>query len=237
VAPSGSLLFTVNFAPTVAGSTTGYLRATYQIQQPGCSFTSGVNPCPSTVDTATLTGTATDPKIVLSYKNSSGTPVVLQPASSTAFDFGNVSTSSSVTVTFLLSNQTSGTLPTPVIKLQGAQFFSSAFRLDVSVLPASITGNSFATFTVTFAPGQLGVTEPLSGLLIGTLINHQTCAASGTNRPKNALRPNIIFHSPGSAAGPGCGRTRRRRRARCSAGTARRDRRNCGWSSARRRRR
>jgi len=170
LAPSGSLLFTVNFAPTIAGATTGYLRATYQIQQGTCSFTSGTNPCPSgTTNASTLTGTATDPQLVLSYKTASGSAVVLQPASSTPFDFGNVSTSSSVTVTFLLSNQTSGALPTPTIKLQTTQFFSSAFRLDVSSLPASIVGNSFATFTVTFAPGQTGVTDPSTALLVGAL--------------------------------------------------------------------
>jgi hypothetical protein len=170
LAPSGSLLFTANFAPTIAGSTTGYLRATYQIQQPGCIFTDGSKPCPSgTVNASTLTGTATNPQLVLSYKPASGNAVVLQPASSTPFDFGNVSTSSSVTVTFLLSNQTANAIPTPVIKLQTTQFFSSAFRLDTSSLPASIAGNSFATFTVTFAPGQTGVTDPSTALLVGAL--------------------------------------------------------------------
>ncbi len=171
LAPSGSLLFTVNFAPTVVGAATGYLQATYQIQQPsGCSFTSGTNPCQSgTVSASTLTGAATAPQLVLSYKNSSGSAIVLQPASSTPFDFGNVSTSSSVTVTFLLANQTANAIPTPTIKLQTTQFFSSAFRLDVSSLPASIVGNSFATFTVTFAPGQTGVTDPSTALIVGTL--------------------------------------------------------------------
>jgi hypothetical protein len=170
LAPSGSLLFTVNFAPAAAGITTGYLRATYQIQQSGCSFTSGTNPCPSgTTNASTLTGTATDPQLVLSYKNSSGNAVMLQPASSTPFDFGSVSTSSSVTVTFILANQTANAIASPTIKLQTTQFFSSAFRLDTSSLPASIVGNSFATFTVTFAPGQLGVTDPSTALLVGAL--------------------------------------------------------------------
>jgi hypothetical protein len=171
LAPSGSLLFTVNFAPTIAGATTGYLRATYQIQQPlGCSFTSGTNPCQSgTVSVSTLTGTATDPQLVLSYRNSSGSAIALQPASSTPFDFGNVSTSSSVTITFILANQTANAIPTPIIKLQTTQFFSSAFRLDTSSLPALIIGNSSATFTVTFAPGQLGVTDPSTALLVGAL--------------------------------------------------------------------
>ena len=64
------------------------------------------------------------PQLVLSYQHASGSAVVLQPASTAPFDFGSVSTSSSVTVTFLLSNQTSGVLPTPTIKLQTTQFFS-----------------------------------------------------------------------------------------------------------------
>jgi hypothetical protein len=170
LAPSSSFLFTVNFAPAIVGPTTGYLRATYQIQQSGCSFTNGANPCPSaTLNVATLNGNATGPQVTLSYKNSIGSAVLLQPNSGTPFDFGNVSTSSSATVTFLLSNQTSGALPTPTIKLQTTQFFSSAFRLDTSALPASIAGNSFATFTLTFAPGQLGVTDPSTALVIGTL--------------------------------------------------------------------
>ena len=169
LAPSGSLFFTVNFAPTVAGSTTGYLRATYQIQQPGCSFTSGANPCPSIVDTATLTGLATSPQVTLSYKSSNGSAIVLQPDSSIPFDFGKVSTSSSATLTFILSNSTSGALPTPTIKLQASQFFPIAFHLDTSALPPSIAGNSFATFTVTYAPGQLGVTDPSNKLVVGTL--------------------------------------------------------------------
>ena len=170
LAPSGSLLFTINFSPTSTGAITGYLRATYQIQQAGCSFTSGANPCPSgTVNASTLTGNAISPQMLLSYKAASGSAVVLQPASSTPFDFGSVSTSSSVTVTFILSNQTSGTLPTPTIKLQTTQFFATAFHLDTSALPASIIGNSSATFTVTFAPGQLGVTDPSTALIVGTL--------------------------------------------------------------------
>jgi len=172
LAPSGSILFTVNFAPVVAGAAIGYLQATYQIQQPvGCSFTSGAKPCQSgTVSVSTLTGTATNPQLILSYRNSSGGAITLQPASSTPFDFGNVSTSSSVTITFILANQTANAIPTPTIKLQTTQFFSSAFRLDTSSLPTSIIGNSFATFTVTFAPGQLGVTDPSTALLVGALI-------------------------------------------------------------------
>ncbi|HEY3454590.1 MAG TPA: hypothetical protein VGK64_08305 [Bryobacteraceae bacterium] len=170
LAPSGSLLFTINFAPTTRGSTTGYLRATYQIQQGSCSFTSGTNPCPSSTATAsTLTGAGTDPQLVLSYQPASGSPVILQPSSSTPFDFGDVSTSSSAIVTFILANRTSGALPTPTIKLQTTQFFASAFRLDTSALPSSIAGNSSATFTVTFAPGQLGVTDPSTALIVGAL--------------------------------------------------------------------
>ena len=170
IAPSGSLLFTINFSPTTLGSTTGYLRATYQIQQGSCSFTSGTNPCPSSTATvSTLTGAGTDPQLVLSYQPASGSPVILQPSSNTPFDFGNVSTSSSAIVTFVLANRTAGAIATPTIKLQTTQFFASAFRLDTSALPGSIAGNSSATFTVTFAPGQLGVTDPSTALIVGAL--------------------------------------------------------------------
>ena len=198
LAPSGSLLFTINFSPTSTGAITGYLRATYQIQQAGCSFTSGANPCPSgTVNASTLTGNAISPQLLLSYKAASGSAVVLQPASSTPFDFGSVSTSSSVTVTFILSNQTSGTLPTPTIKLQTTQFFATAFHLDTSALPASIIGNSSATLTVTFAPGQLGVTDPSTALLVGTL----SYALKGTGivvADINALDISYTDITPGS---------------------------------------
>jgi len=170
LAPSNSLLFTINFAPTTLGTKTGYLRATYQVQQGSCSFTSGTNPCPSSTATvSTLTGAGTDPQLVLSYQPASGSPVILQPSSSAPFDFGNVSTSSSATVTFILANRTAGALATPTIKLQTTQFFASAFRLDISALPSSMGGNSLATFTVTFAPGQLGVTDPSTALIVGTL--------------------------------------------------------------------
>ena len=170
LAPSGFVLFTINFAPTTLGTTTGYLRATYQVQQGTCSFTSGSNPCPSGTATAsTLTGAGTDPQLVLTYQPANGSAVVLQPSSSTPFDFGNVSTSSSATVTFILSNRTAGSLATPTIKLQTTQFFASAFRLDTSALTGSIAGNSSATFTVTFAPGQVGVTDPSTALIVGML--------------------------------------------------------------------
>jgi hypothetical protein len=199
LAPSSSLLFSINFAPVAAGVTAGYLRATYQIQQGTCGFTSGTNPCPSgTVNASTLTGTATSAQLVLSYKTGSGT-AVLQPASATPFDFGNVSASSSVTVTFVLSNQTSNAISTPTIKIQTTQFFSSAFRLDTSSLPTSIVGNSLATFSVTFAPGQLGVTDPSTALLVGAL----TYPMKGTGiivSDIDALQISYTDVTPGSPA-------------------------------------
>ena len=36
--PGASVLYTVNFAPTTAGSVTGYLNLEFQIQQNGCVF-------------------------------------------------------------------------------------------------------------------------------------------------------------------------------------------------------
>ncbi len=200
LAPSSSLLFTINFAPAAVGVTTGYLRATYQTQQGTCSFTSGTNPCPSgTINASTLTGTATSAQLVLSYKTVSGTAIVLQPASATPFDFGNVSASSSVTVTFVLANQTSNAISTPTIKIQTTQFFSSAFRLDTSSLPTSIVGNSLATFSVTFAPGQLGVTDPSTALLVGAL----TYPMKGTGiivSDIDALQISYTDVTPGSPA-------------------------------------
>ncbi len=165
----GSTVFTVNFSPLTTGTITGYLQVGYQIEQTGCNFTS-TNPatqCPSgTSAVTTLVGTATAPVLTLSYTNSSGTQVPLQPSSSTALDFGNVSLSANTKIAFTLANQSAVSVATPAISLQTLLNIATAFTLDTTALPASIPAQSSAAFTVTFAPGQIGISS--GTLLVGS---------------------------------------------------------------------
>jgi hypothetical protein len=162
--PGGSVIFTVNFAPLVAGPLTGYLQVAYQIQQSGCTFnsTGPATACPSTISTiSTLTGMATAPVVVFSYPNPDGSGPVVPQAGST-ISFGNVSTSATSSITFTLTNQSSFTTPTPTVGLRVQQFGTPAFTLntaqpDGSALPASLAPNASASFVVTFAPGQTGL--------------------------------------------------------------------------------
>jgi hypothetical protein len=156
LAPGASTLFTVNFAPTETGAIIGYLQFVYRIEQNGCTSSSPLAQCPSTIATASiLTGTATSPQLVLSYSTSAGS-VVLQP-DSTPIQFGNVPDCASSAITFTLKNQTSYPAPAPSVSLTKLQFIDSAFSLDTSTLAGTIAANSSSTFTVTLAPGQSGV--------------------------------------------------------------------------------
>ena len=167
VPAGGSMLFTVNFSPTSTGPMTAYMQTTYQVQQNGCDFTSEVaaDQCPSGLNlSATLTATATQPQLVLSYQSAAG-ETLLQP-SSTPLNFGNVSTSSTSSVTFQLSNQSTVPITTPSIAVPPPTIYSSsAFSLDVSQLPGTLAAGAAATFTVTFAPGQVGLDT--TSLIVG----------------------------------------------------------------------
>ncbi len=162
VPSGGSLLFQVNFTPTsAAGPLVAYLQTSYQVQAPGCSFTSTnvATQCPSGLNvSATLNGTATQPQLVLSYTNSSGTVVQMQP-SSTPLNFGNISTSSSTSITFTLANESNIAITVPAISVPAPTVYSSnPFALNASQVPATLAAGTSANFTVTFAPGQTGLT-------------------------------------------------------------------------------
>lgn len=160
---------TISFSPTTQGPATGYLQVYYSIEENGCSLTSTdpTTACPSeSLALSTLTGTATAPQLVLSYAGANG-QVTLQPNSSSPLSFGNISTSATQTLTFTLTNETNAPLAAPAISLQNDVFASSAFTLNTSSLPASIAANGSASFTVTFAPGQVGLTS--ATLLVGSL--------------------------------------------------------------------
>jgi hypothetical protein len=168
LAPGNSLQFTLNFRPSITGSLVGYLQAGYAVQQNGCVFGSNSpgTPCTGTIAAiSTLQGNGTSPQFVLSYNSGSGS-VVLQPSGASRLDFGNVSTSATASLTFTLTNQSATTLSTPAVSLQTQVFASSAFALDISAVPSTIAAGGSATFTVTFAPGQTGLTT--ATLVVGS---------------------------------------------------------------------
>ena len=181
IPPDGSVVFTVNFAPLATGPITGYLQFAYQRQQSGCSFnsTDPLTACPSsTLTVSTLTGLATPPILVLSYATPGGSVV---PQGNSSISFGNVSTSATFSITFTLANQVAFSAPTPAISLRVPQFGTPAFQLNTTqpgggAFPASLAGNASATFVVTFAPGQTGLT-PATFLDVGT--NSYTLTGAG----------------------------------------------------------
>lgn len=159
---------TVSFVPLSQGALTGYLQIYYEVQKNGCSLTATDSThCPSQVLTAsTLQGNGTAPSLVLTYPGTSG-PVLIQPNTSSALNFGNVSTSASVSITFTLTNQTAAAVTTPAVALSTQQFNSAAFALNTSALPASIPAGGSGSFAITFAPGQVGLTT--ATLTVGSL--------------------------------------------------------------------
>jgi hypothetical protein len=160
---------TVSFTPQATGLLTGYLLATYQIQQGGCSFTSTTpaTQCPTkTALISTLTGRGTAAQFALT--TSATGQAALQADSSSPLNFGNVSTSATAMITFTLANASSVALASPAVSLQTQVFGSSAFVLDKSALPATIAANSLGFFTITFAPGQTG--QANATLLIGSAV-------------------------------------------------------------------
>lgn len=160
---------TLTFSPTAEGSLTGYLQAAYQLQENGCDLTSttAATQCTATIAAvSTLTGTGVAPLWVLTYNGASG-PVIPQPGSPTPISFGNVSTSSSSSLTFTFTNPTTSAVTLPAVSLVVPAYYSSAFALDTSALPASLAAAATASFTVTFAPGQ--VQQDNVELQVGTL--------------------------------------------------------------------
>jgi hypothetical protein len=168
LAPSASQYFTVNFTPSRTGQLLGYLQVTYLVQQNGCVFAgaSSGTPCSGFTDAvSTLEGTGTSPQFLLTYDKGQG-QTSLQPNAESRLDFGSVSTSSSSSIAFTLTNETSQPIATPAVSLNSAVFFSSAFSLDTSALPAILPASGAGTFRITFSPGQ---TETITAVLkVGT---------------------------------------------------------------------
>lgn len=172
--PAGaSVIFTVNFSPTVTGPITGYLETSYQVPLNGCSFTSNnlATQCPSLVNvSATLTATATQPQLVLSYQSATGS-TVLQP-SSTALNFGSVPITGKSTITFTLTNQSTVAISIPAITLPPPTIYTAGpFLLDLSTMPSSgvLAPGASANFNVTFEPGDdINYTGPSFALVVGS---------------------------------------------------------------------
>jgi hypothetical protein len=165
--------FTVTFTPAAVGALTGVLRVAYKVQQNGCVLesTDPATQCPETVsDISALQGNGTPPQLVASYSGPSGSGILQPSSSSPQLDFGNVSTSATASFTITLANQSNAPLNTPAISIQSRIFGSSAFQLNTSTLPTSIPPTSPAkaapSFTVIFAPGQIGLTS--ATLVIGS---------------------------------------------------------------------
>ena len=166
--PGASVLYTVSFTPTVTGVITGYLNLAYQVQQNGCVFSgSSGTICPGNItNVSTLNGTGTAPQFTLSYQSETG-PVVLTPSSSSPLNFPNSSLSSTSTITFTLANPSATALTTPAISLPVINTNEpSAFSVDTSGVPATIGAGQSASFSVTFAPSQVGLGSAV--LQVGT---------------------------------------------------------------------
>ncbi|MFL6351538.1 MAG: choice-of-anchor D domain-containing protein [Bryobacteraceae bacterium] len=161
--------FTVNFTPPSQGPLSGVLRLVYRVQQNGCILGSSdpATRCPDTVaDASTFQGNGTAPQLVASYNGPSGSGLLQPNSSSTQLNFGNVSTSAASSFTITLANQSGGPLNTPAVSIHTQVFGISAFLLNTSSLPTTIAAGSSANFTVTFAPGQIGLAS--ATLAIGT---------------------------------------------------------------------
>ncbi len=161
LAPSGAEYFTLNFTPSTTGQLFGYLQVTYTAQQGGCALggSNASTACSgTTAAVSTLEGTGTAPQLLLTYNNGQGS-TALPPSATTRLDFGSVSTSATSAITFTVANQTAAPIAAPAVSITSGVFSSSAFILDTSALPATLAANGSGTFTITFSPGQTGLTE------------------------------------------------------------------------------
>ncbi len=167
LSPGGVKLFTLNFIPTTTGQLTGYLQVVYVTDGNGCTIGSANNPSQCTVPllVSSLQGTGAPAQWQLSENGTN----VYPNAGAARLDFGSTELGTSSSITFTLANQTGSPLAAPVISLETSAEASGstlAFALNTANLPATLAANSSGTFTVTFAPGQTGLT--VATLLVGS---------------------------------------------------------------------
>jgi hypothetical protein len=141
IAPGGFKVFTVNFTPNSQSIATGYLQANVG----GLPYSIG-----------TISGLGTPPSITLSCRStvaSQCTGAALQPTSTTPINFGNVPTTSSVSIPFTLTNAGPTALnPQTLIAIETPTNNPNT-PFSLSALPNTVSAGAAITFTVTFAPG------------------------------------------------------------------------------------
>jgi hypothetical protein len=155
--------FTVYFKPVSPGAASVVLQADYTIQ---------ANNCTTDCQTAsqivtTFQGNATPAVVYPSYSlGNTGTFSPLQI--NTGIDFLNVSTSATATATLSLVNETGSDITTTIQILSSVIYAPTAFTTNAPAGQITIPANNTASpvqFTITFAPGQVGLTT--SSLVIG----------------------------------------------------------------------
>ncbi|MBV8897124.1 MAG: choice-of-anchor D domain-containing protein [Acidobacteriaceae bacterium] len=155
LAPQESQFFTIYFVPTVTGATS----ASAQVGITGLGV----------VTFSTLSGNGTAAQLALScsgggIQRCDGS--ILQPEEQTAINFGSVATTSSLTVTFTLTNGgTSSIDPQKIVSIATATNNPST-GFVLGTVPSSIAAGASGTFTVTFSPGST-ITQQAT-LLVGS---------------------------------------------------------------------
>ena len=134
VAPGGSLVFGIVFAPAQPGSFTG----TFQIV------------LPAVVISGNLAGSTPPPKFSLEYVDPT-TGNTLSLSNATPLQFLNTQVGATSTITVLLANTGTGTGSVSAIALAGGS--GSAFQLiNLAPLPVSVGPSQALTFGIRFTP-------------------------------------------------------------------------------------
>lgn len=155
LAPGEGQFFTMYFVPVTVGATS----ASAQVGVTGVGvFTF-----------STVAGNGTAAQLALSC-SAAGVQLcngsVLQPEEQTAINFGTVATTSSLAVTFTLTNGgTSSVNPQSIVSIATATNNPST-GFVLGVVPSSIAAGASGTFTVTFSPGS--TTTQQATLVVGS---------------------------------------------------------------------
>jgi len=155
LSPGQGQFFHIYFVPAATGATT----AAAQIGIVGGSL----------VTFSTLQGNGTAAQISLSCNNPSVLRCdgnVLQPNEQQAINFGNIPTTSSLGVTFTLSNGTSSTINPQQLVVLKTPTNNPSTPFQLGALPASLAAGASVPFTITFAPGSTATQQ--TTLLVGS---------------------------------------------------------------------
>lgn len=167
LAPGGSQFFHIFFVPTTTATTT----ASAQIGVVGTAL----------VTFSTLQGTGTAAQLSLSCSNAAVSLCngsVLQPNEATAINFGGVATTSSMAISFTLTNGgTSSINAQQLVSLVGSTD-NPAIPFALGSLPSAIAAGASGTFTVTFAPGNTNTQQATLQVGSNTFLLQGTGTAS-----------------------------------------------------------